>query len=217
MPDPSPDLLRRRATRFVLWRPAHARSAACPGYRAVCGGPATARRCPAAGAGTGSGIADLWAIDLADCGLADGVYHYWFEVPGSRPGTPADAIQVTDPAAATADWRLLSPALPPPYDGSDRSAPAVVLVSNGRLIPCDPAGELPDWRTTRRWPGCRPITAQYFASCPPVDLGGGRERRRDRYRNIRGCAIAGGSRCGVAEFPVIPALAVGRSYLASSV
>jgi pullulanase len=215
MPDPTPDLLRRRATQFVLWRLAHAdpppvlvigRFAADPPRLAE------PRRLELT---QDPDVADLWGIDLADCGLADGVYHYWFEVPGSRPGTPADVIQVTDPAAATADWRLLSPALPPPYDGSDRSAAAVVLVSNGRLIPCDPAGELPDWGDDAPLDGLPANNRTVIYELPT---------QWTRAADEHGIETATGTFQDVLSlvdpdaaspnFPAIPALAVGRSYLA---
>jgi pullulanase len=216
MPDLTPDLLLRRATRFVLWRPAHAD----PPPVLVIGRFVTAdpprlndvRRLELT---QDPDVADLWAIDLADCDLGDGVYHYWFEVLDSLPGAPADVIQVTDPAAATADWRLLSPGRPVPGDETDRSAPAVVLVSSGRLIPCDPMGELPDWEGDAPLAGLQPNNRTVFYELPT---------QWTRAADENGVETAIGTFQDVLSlvdrdatspnFSAIQALAAGRSYLA---
>src|SRR5215472_12946856 len=216
MPHPTPDLLRRRATRFVLWWPSHAD----PPPVLIIGRLAAAdpprlddvRRLELI---QDPDIADLWAIALADCDLADGVYHYWFEVLDSRPDAPADVIQVTDPAATTADWRFLSPALSAPYDDSDRSAAAVVLVSNGQLIPCDPSGELPDWVGDAPLAQLPPNNQTVFYELPT---------QWTRAADENGVETAIGTFQDVLSlvdrdatspnFPAIPALAAGRSYLA---
>ncbi len=142
------DLARRQQTHFVLWRPAHI----APPPRLVIGRfqsgnpPALADRHDFDLALLPD-FPDLWAVAASQCGLMDGqVYHYWFEVGDSRPGRVAgQRILVTDPAAPTVDWRLPSPPLPPPYTEDDRHPAGVVLYKGGRLVPCDPGGELPDY------------------------------------------------------------------------
>lgn len=215
MPDLTPDLLRRRVTGFVLWRPAHADPppALVIGHFAAADPPRLddARRLELT---QDPVIPELWAVALADCDLADGVYHYWFEVLDSQPGRPADVIQVTDPAAATADWRLLSPALPAPFDDTDRSAPAVALVRSGQLIPCDPSGELPDWEDDAPLAGLRPNNQTVFYELPT---------QWTRAADENGVETAIGTFQDVLSlvdrdatspnFPAIPALAADRSYL----
>ena len=213
--DLAPDLLRRRATRFVLWRPAHADPPPVLVIGRFAADPPRLDDVRRLELTQDPDATDLWAIDLADCGLADGVYHYWFEVLGSRPGTPAEVIQVTDPAAATADWRLLSPALPAPYDDSDRSAPAVVLVSNGRLIPCDPAGELPDWRDDAPLAGLPPNNRTVFYELPTQWTRAADENGVETATGTFQDVLSLVDRDSAApNFPAIPALAAGRSYLA---
>jgi 1,4-alpha-glucan branching enzyme len=142
------DLIRRQQGHFFLWRPAHTN----PPPQLVIGRfqpgnpPALAGRRDFDLAPLPD-FPDLWAVAAEQCGLADGlVYHYWFEVGDSRPGRVAgQRILVTDPAAPTVDWRLLSPPLPAPYTEEDRHAAGVILYKGGRLVPCDPGGELPDY------------------------------------------------------------------------
>jgi pullulanase len=90
---------------------------------------------------------ELWEIAASSLGLTNGqVYHYWFRVRDSSPEPGRTrVIDVTDPFATTVDWRLQSEALPSPYNDQDRDPAGVVLFHNGRLIPCDPGGEQPDW------------------------------------------------------------------------
>lgn len=135
----SADLLDRKQTHFVLW---HTQPAATPPVLVIGqfqpGNPpalANLQRFPLAPV---AGFPDLFAIAAADCGLMEGsVYHYYFE--------PADGVQTTDPAAYTADWRLLSSRLPPPFTTDDRQPAAVAQYRAGRLVPCDPGGEEADF------------------------------------------------------------------------
>jgi glycosidase len=144
------DLLARKRTHFVLWRPRHSD----PPPALVIGrfrrgspprlvGERTLPLAPAAP------HIDLWQIAAADCGLRNGrVYHYWFEVEDSSPyRAPARRIRCTDPTAWTVDWRLRAPLLDVPYGEDDRDPAAVVKYEGGQLVPCDPGGESPDWST----------------------------------------------------------------------
>src|SRR5258708_34682880 len=111
------DILERKKNRCTLWCPAN--SAPPPvlvigqfqagNPPALAGQKRFALR-PVAGA------AGLWEIAAADCGLIDGqVYHYWFEVTDTQPDRDGRRILCTDPTATTVDWRLMSPAMSPPY------------------------------------------------------------------------------------------------------
>lgn len=84
----------------------------------------------------------LWRIDAADCGLADGqIYHYWFEVTDTSATRDGARILCTDPTAFTVDWRLSAPRLPAPYRSDDQDPAAVIKFERGELLPCDPGGE----------------------------------------------------------------------------
>jgi pullulanase len=89
------------------------------------------------------GFTDLWEIPAANCNLTDGqVYHYWFEVSVSHPGSPPGArLLVTDPTAYMVDWRLRGPRVDPPFGDDDRYPAAVVKFSGGRLSATDVNGE----------------------------------------------------------------------------
>ncbi len=142
----SVDLLDRKATNFVLWRPngnATAPQLVIGQFQA--GNPnalANQKRLPLTAV---AGVSGLWKIAASYCGLQDGqVYHYWFEVEDTNPhGKPPQRILVADPAAYMVDWRLLAPPLPPPYNDDDRQPASVIKFKNKQLVPCDPLGEEP--------------------------------------------------------------------------
>ena len=143
------DLLQRKRTHFLLWRPRvtnppptlvigtlrNGNPPAFVSHRRIDFAPSAAAN-------------DLWEVAAAACSLADGtVYHYWFEVTNANPKKPEPArIQCTDPTAWAVDWRLRAPALPPPFGEEDRDPAGVVMWRAGALVPCDPGGEEPDWQ-----------------------------------------------------------------------
>ncbi|HET7019722.1 MAG TPA: alpha-amylase family glycosyl hydrolase [Xanthobacteraceae bacterium] len=142
------DLLQRKRTHFLLWRPAVTN----PPPALVIGTFRTGN--PPSFEGLNrfdlapSPISpDVWEVSAAACSLVDGrVYHYWFEVTNANPKVPSPArIRCADPTAATVDWRLRAPLLPAPFNDDDRSPAAVIKWRDGELIPCDPGGEEPDW------------------------------------------------------------------------
>ena len=142
------DLLERKQTHFVLWHPAitDPPPALVVGtFRA--GNPPSFEPLNKFDLAPSPVSGDLWEVAAAACGLVDNrVYHYWFEVTNANPKTPSAArILCTDPTAATVDWRLRAPALPPPFTDDDRSPAAVLKWRNGKLIPSDPGGEEADW------------------------------------------------------------------------
>ncbi|MBV9826061.1 MAG: alpha amylase [Alphaproteobacteria bacterium] len=141
------DILDRKKTSFVLWRP---KTGAAPPVLVIgrfkAGNPSTldgARRFDLRPA---SGFDDLFTLDAIACELeAGGVYHYWFDVEDTYPGRTTDRVLVTDPFAWTVDWRLLAPPRATPDNmGTDRHPAAVVLWTGEQLAPCDPGGERPD-------------------------------------------------------------------------
>ncbi len=142
------DLLSRKTTHFVLWRPRNI----APPPRLIIGtfrpgNPPTFTPLPGVALQPSPASPDLWEIPATACGVTDGeVYHYWFEVLDSNPHlTGHQVIRCTDPSAWTVDWRLLAPRLPAPYGEDDRDPASVVKFSGGMLVPCDPGGGTPDW------------------------------------------------------------------------
>jgi pullulanase len=142
------DLLNRKQTHFVFWRPAHvdplpalyigtiapSASNAYENFREILLQP--------------SPFPDLWEISAQDCGLTDNqAYLYWFKVRDSSPySSDYRVLYCTDPAAYTVDRRFLAPT-PAEMGGAQSGDPAsVVLFQNGQLIPCDPDGKTANWQ-----------------------------------------------------------------------
>lgn len=127
--------LRERA--FVLWRPRHTDQPprlVIGRFRA--GNPPELADRRIRDLAPLAGHPDVWLVEAAACGLADGqAYHYWFEVSDSRPGHAGERLLVTDPCALTVDWRLLA--------GDDHGPAAVAKYRLGRLVECDPGGGEP--------------------------------------------------------------------------
>ena len=112
------DLLQRKRTHFVLWRPAVTNPPPALDigtFRA--GNPPSFERLNRFDLAPSPVSADLWELAAAACSLVDGrVYHYWFEVTNANPKVSSPArILCTDPTAATVDWRLRAPLLPAPF------------------------------------------------------------------------------------------------------
>ena len=131
------DLLARKSTHFVLWRPTTVASVPVlvigkfqPGNPPTLAAGIHLNLEPAVG------VTGLWEIAASACGLTDGtVYHYWFEVDSTNPNRAGGSIKCTDPTAWTVDWSLLPPTLPTPFIDEDRQPAAVVLFLNGLLLP----------------------------------------------------------------------------------
>ncbi|MGH2353970.1 MAG: alpha-amylase family glycosyl hydrolase, partial [Chloroflexota bacterium] len=142
------DLLRRRQTHFLLWRPGAGDPALyigqpCREARQPFGAFHEVPLRPSAQFGS-----ELWDLPANECGLDDGqVYHYWFKVRDTNPYGPYDrrdgatrVLYCTDPAALTVDRRVLPPAPQAPEGVASGRPAAVVLYRDGRLLPCDPGG-----------------------------------------------------------------------------
>lgn len=131
----SADLLDRKQTHFILWRPKTDAAAPVlvigefqPGNPPSLG---NVKRFPLTAV---DGFTDLFAIAAADCGLSEGsVHHYFFETAGG--------VQSTDPTAYAVDWRLLTHSA----NSDDRQPAAVIKYSGAKLVACDPAGEEADF------------------------------------------------------------------------
>jgi len=143
------DLLERKKTHFVLWRP----RVTAPPPRLIIGklrpgNPPTFAQEGAFALHRSGKDKDLWEIAVTECQLAEGeTYHYWFEVTDSNPYQSIHPrIRCTDPAALTVDWRLLAPAVGHPFGADDRDPAGVIKFQDGRLTACDPGGETADWQ-----------------------------------------------------------------------
>ena len=98
------DLLARRASHFLLWRPNE--SLAPP--LLIFGKFQTGNPPIFAGARqltmkTAPDVSGLWQIAATDCGFTDGdIIHYWFEVEDTHPHrNQSRTVRCTDPAAHT--------------------------------------------------------------------------------------------------------------------
>src|SRR5580692_1879237 len=123
------DILNRKATHFVLWRPGlitttpeliigELRSGNPPdlvNQKQFTMTPAV-------------GVTGLWEISASDCRLVDGqIYHYWYEVEYSKANCwPPPRIRCTDPMAFAVDWRIF-----PPGAKDSRQPAAVILFADG--------------------------------------------------------------------------------------
>ncbi len=97
------DLLERKQTHFVLWRPTITNpppALVIGTFRA--GNPPSFEPLNKFDLAPSPVSADLWEVAAAACGLVDNrVYHYWFEVTNANPKTPSSArIPCTDPTAS---------------------------------------------------------------------------------------------------------------------
>jgi pullulanase len=151
------DLLTRKETHFLLWRPATTdveptlfiglstdAGAVTTNFREIPLQPAAA-------------FPELWEVAAASCGLVEGsVYYYWFKVRNTTPYDLASSKQVlycTDPIAYTIDRRTPAPVpqqVPVGMTGISSSDPAsVILFRDGKLVPCDVDGSTVDLSTDR--------------------------------------------------------------------
>ena len=101
------DLLQLRQTSFALWNPSAEGNAPVLVIGVFEAGNANTLANSRNISLLASGKPGLWTIAAANCGLADGIYHYWFSVENTKPDLPAQQILCTDPFSTTVDWRLL--------------------------------------------------------------------------------------------------------------
>ncbi len=146
------DLLNRKQTNFVLWRPGTLEPAPTL-YIGYFQTPSldsfeNFREIPLK---QSTQFPDLWELPAQACGLAEGqVYYYWFKVSDTDAYSSANQVlYCTDPTAWTIDRRCPAP-VPTEKGGIASFDPAsVVLYKNGQLVPCDPEGKTVDWQGDR--------------------------------------------------------------------
>jgi pullulanase len=203
------DLLARRSSHFLLWRPNNSLAAPVLIFgKFQAGNPPTLageRRLTMKAA---PGVSGLWQIAAADCGLADGdIIHYWFEVEDTHPpGNHSRTVRCTDPAAHTVDWRLTA-------DSGNQPA-AVVQFAGARLTVCDPNGEKPDFShdvpLNRLPPNNRLVIYELPTAWTRSQAQGQKELAAGTFRDVR--ALLDES-IGGANFEGMPVVERGRSYL----
>lgn len=146
------DLLTRKKTYFLLWRPG---ATDVPptlfiGLSTDAGAvTANFREIPLQ---PSAEFPDLWEVAAASCELLAGrVYFYWFKIRNTEPYDLGNAKQVlycTDPMAYTIDRRTPAPIpqqVPVGMTGVSSSDPAsVILFQGGKLVPCDVDGSTVD-------------------------------------------------------------------------
>jgi pullulanase len=147
------DLLTRKETHFLLWRPGAIDISPTLFIGLSTDANAITTKFKEVALRPSAAFPELWEIDAASCGLEDGkVYFYWFKVRNTEPYDPGNAKQIlycTDPLAYTIDRRTRAPLpqqVPAGMTGISSSDPAsVILYRGGKLVPCDPDGSTADW------------------------------------------------------------------------
>ena len=208
------DLLQLRQTNFALWTPSGAVNAPVLVIGVFqAGNPnslANRLDIPLAA----SGQPGLWTIAVANCNLADGIYHYWFSITNTNPSLPALPILCSDPFCTTVDWRLLAPDLPAGFDPETDQQPAsVVQLQNGFLSPVDPMGEAPvfdnDPTPDTLPPNNQLVIYELPTTWSPPHGAGEQDRAVATFKDV--LALVAENQTG-ANFAGLPVLAAGNSY-----
>ena len=203
------DLLARRASHFLLWRPNESLAPPLlilgrfqPGNPPALANERQFTMKPAAG------VSGLWQVAATDCGLADGdIIHYWFEVEDTHPHRSLSrTARCTDPAAHTVDWRLTA-------DSGNQPA-AVVRFSGTQLTVCDPGGEKPDFSEdvplNRLPPNNSLVIYELPTAWTRAQGQGQKERGVGTFRDVRALVDKA---VGGANFEGLAVAAPGLSYL----
>jgi pullulanase len=142
------DLLRRKQTHFLLWRPGVVEPAPTLYIGNVLIKSSTPfenfREIPLR---QSQQFPELWEVAAKDCNLTSGqVYSYWFKVRDTNAydGTYR-IVYCTDPTAFTVDRRIGSPAQKEIGGNTNPNPASVILYQNEQLIPCDPEGQTANW------------------------------------------------------------------------
>lgn len=144
------DLLSRKKTHFVLWRP----GASKPAPTLYIGNiqpddPDRLQKLKEFPLKPSAEFPELWEVSAEDCGLIEGqVYYYWFKVGNSDPYDPANASQImycSDPTATTVDRRMPAPTPSEPGGVASQDPASIILYKDGTLTPCDPQGQIVNW------------------------------------------------------------------------
>lgn len=86
---------------------------------------------------------DLWEIDVANCNLTDGeVYYYWFKVCDAIEPHPTteQILYITDPLAYSIDRNVGAPVPNEPNAVTFNLPASLILYKNGELFPTDASG-----------------------------------------------------------------------------
>jgi 1,4-alpha-glucan branching enzyme len=146
------DLLSRKQTHFVLWRPRQTEPAPALWIGVVnhSGMSQTLEQLRLIPLHPDPVFPELWQVAAADCNLSDGqMYHYWFKL--CCTDSENQPIYCTDPIAYTVDRRFrpeAAPGIASDLDESSTTNPtpaAVILYRQGQLIACDPDGQVVSW------------------------------------------------------------------------
>jgi pullulanase len=211
------DLLNRRQRAFVLWR----LTVPDPPPRLVigqlhAGAPVTLDAELRVDLTQDVRFPDLWWVSAEQLALADGVYHYWFEVTDARSDRARQRILITDPLATTVDWRLRAPMPAGPNNtGDDRYPAAVIGCRGGALVPCDCGGETWDAddpiEPGELPPNNRIVVYELPTAWSALTDDGSYQRSVGTFRDVQ--ALVDEDQAG-ANFPGLAVTAAGRSYLA---
>ncbi|MBD1927827.1 alpha amylase [Trichocoleus sp. FACHB-90] len=142
-----PDLLNRKQTHFVLWRPGKID----PPPTLYIGNFQKNSSDEFANFQEfdliqSKEFPEVWEIPAADCNLKNGqVYFYWFKVRDTDAYHGKNEIYYCpDPTAYTVDRRFIAPK---GLSGEGSKDPAsVILYQDEMLIPCDPEGQTANWQ-----------------------------------------------------------------------
>lgn len=145
------DLLNRRKSHFVLWRPGIYE----PNPTLYIGNidpesPQRLTKFKEYPLHQSPDFPELWEVPVQECELIEGkVYFYWFKIRNSDPYDPANYNQImycSDPIATTIDRRISAPV--PQESGGVASfdSASVILYKNGELVACDPQGQTVNWQ-----------------------------------------------------------------------
>lgn len=146
------DILKRKQTHFVLWRP-RITNPAPKLFIGKFSQPLSEFK--EFSLVNEANFPELWEIAAANCNLEDGeVYYYWFKVVNTDAYSPTsnnEILYCTDPMAFTVD-RNCHRSAPVPKDvpsgmkGITKPYPAsVILYQGGELVACDPNKQTADW------------------------------------------------------------------------
>lgn len=144
------DLLNRKKTHFVLWRPGISQPAPTLYIGSIDPeSPDRLAQVKEFPLNQSQDFPELWEVSAAECNLEDGqVYFYWFKVRNTDPYDPANINQImycTDPTATTVDRRIPAPTLQEAGGVASFDPASVVLYNKGTLTPCDPQGQVINW------------------------------------------------------------------------
>eukprot|EP01103_Thecamoeba_quadrilineata_P018792 TRINITY_DN7368_c0_g1_i1.p1 TRINITY_DN7368_c0_g1~~TRINITY_DN7368_c0_g1_i1.p1 ORF type:complete len:689 (-),score=145.41 TRINITY_DN7368_c0_g1_i1:113-2113(-) len=140
------DLLKRRKTHFVLWRPG--RTDPTPSLCFVALDPKSSdlkdRLYRYKDFAANPEFPDLWEISAKELELEDGhVIHYWYIVHNTEPYETDQFDKIlycTDPTATCVNRKEY-----PPQEGGIAKSSSIVLYKDGELVPCDPDGGAVHW------------------------------------------------------------------------